>query len=107
MQQPVQFVASHFAAPQVRLVASQTRPDPAQLTHWLPAVPQADGSVPLRQSVRPLLSTEQHPLGHVAPLHVGSMRPHTCVDVHMLKPVPMQSVQLSPTEPHARMSLPV
>jgi hypothetical protein len=73
----------------------------------LPALPQADGSVPLRQSVRPVLSTEQHPLGHVPPLHTGSMRPHTWVDVHMLKPVAMQSEQLSPTEPHARMSLPV
>ena len=106
-QHPLQLVASHFLEVlHVRRRASHAWPDVAQFVQAAPLVPQAEASVPERQTpVVPLVT--QQPVAQLVALHSGTRLPQTFRDESQTsRPEAMQSLHLPPSDPQACTSEP-
>ena len=88
----MQFVASHFEVPQLRVDVSQERPSCEQSVQAEPKLPHAEGSVPARQLVVPPWKLQQPFVQLSGPqFAVGRAQTLPRATSHEVKPFAMQS----------------
>jgi hypothetical protein len=104
-QHPLQFEASQRPTLHVREPTSHDRPWRAQSRQLCPLRPHALGSVPERHVGAGEVKS-QHPVGHSPGPQLVTLRPQTRRPSQKVKPFAMQSRQLMPPAPHARVSEP-